>query len=97
MAGSAALMGINVGRTVTFTFLIGCGIALNNPAWQASVGDMVPRHDIPAATMLNSAGFNLDHRAAPVDSRGCPDCGVRDLPVAVLVEAFEEGRAKVAL
>jgi hypothetical protein len=45
----------------------------------------------------DSAGFNLDHRAAPVDSRGCPDCGVRDLPVAVLVEAFEEGRAKVAL
>ena len=26
-----------------FTFLIGCGTALNNPAWQASVGDMVPR------------------------------------------------------
>src|SRR5438270_11460847 len=23
---------------LTFTFLIGCGIALNNPAWQASVG-----------------------------------------------------------
>ena len=26
-----------------FTFLIGCGTALNNPAWQSSVGDMVPR------------------------------------------------------
>src|SRR3954452_10925148 len=44
---------------LTFTFLIGCGIALNNPAWQSSVGDMVPRHEIPAATMLNSAGFNV--------------------------------------
>ena len=28
---------------LAFTFLIGCGTALNNPAWQASVGDMVPR------------------------------------------------------
>ena len=26
-----------------FTFLIGCGTAFNAPAWQASVGDMVPR------------------------------------------------------
>ena len=29
-----------------FTFLIGCGTALNNPAWQSSVGDMVPRRDV---------------------------------------------------
>jgi MFS family permease len=50
---------------LTFTFLIGCGIALNNPAWQSSVGDMVPRHDIPAATILNSAGFNLARSVGP--------------------------------
>lgn len=50
---------------LTFTFLIGCGTALNNPAWQASVGDMVPRQDIPAATMLNSAGFNLARSVGP--------------------------------
>ena len=50
---------------LTFTFLIGCGIALNNPAWQSSVGDMVPRQDIPAATMLNSAGFNLARSVGP--------------------------------
>lgn len=50
---------------LTFTFLIGCGTALNNPAWQSSVGDMVPRRDIPAATMLNSAGFNLARSVGP--------------------------------
>ena len=32
-----------------FTFLIGCGTAFNAPAWQASVGDMVPRTELPAA------------------------------------------------
>jgi MFS family permease len=48
-----------------FTFLVGCGIALNNPAWQSSVGDMVARQDIPAATMLNSAGFNFARSVGP--------------------------------
>src|SRR5438270_10170008 len=32
-----------------FSFLAGCGIAFNDPAWQASVGDIVKRHDLPAA------------------------------------------------
>jgi MFS family permease len=50
---------------LTFTFLIGCGIALNNPAWQSSVSDMVPRREIPAATMLNSAGFNVARSVGP--------------------------------
>ena len=48
-----------------FTFLIGSGTALNNPAWQASIGDMVPRRDLPAAVVLNSAGFNLSRSAGP--------------------------------
>lgn len=50
---------------LAFTFLIGCGTALNNPAWQASVGDLVPRDDIPAAVSLNSIGFNLSRSVGP--------------------------------
>lgn len=48
-----------------FTFLIGCGTALNNPSWQASVGDMVPRNDLPAAVALNSMGFNITRSVGP--------------------------------
>lgn len=48
-----------------FTFLIGCGTALNNPSWQASVGDMVPRDDLPAAVALNSMGFNITRSVGP--------------------------------
>ncbi len=48
-----------------FTFLIGCGTALNNPSWQASVGDMVPRAHLPAAVALNSVGFNLTRSVGP--------------------------------
>lgn len=50
---------------LAFTFLIGCGTALNNPSWQASVGDMVPREDLPAAVSLNSVGFNLTRSVGP--------------------------------
>ena len=50
---------------LTFTFLIGCGTALNNPSWQASVSDMVPRQDLPAAIALNSIGFNLSRSVGP--------------------------------
>ncbi|MEF0941310.1 MFS transporter [Rhizobium sp. BR 362] len=48
-----------------FTFLIGCGTALNNPSWQASVGDMVPREDLPNAVTLNSMGFNMTRSVGP--------------------------------
>jgi MFS family permease len=48
-----------------FTFLIGCGTALNAPAWQASVGDMVPREDLPSAVALNSMGFNIARSLGP--------------------------------
>ena len=50
---------------LTFTFLIGCGTALNGPAWQASVGDMLPREDLPGAVALNSMGFNIARSVGP--------------------------------
>jgi MFS family permease len=50
---------------LVFTFLIGCGTALNNPSWQASVGEMVPRPMLPAAVSLNSVNFNLTRSVGP--------------------------------
>lgn len=50
---------------LSFTFLIGCGTAFNGPAWQASVGDMVPRSDLPGAVALNSMGFNIARSLGP--------------------------------
>ena len=48
-----------------FTFLIGCGSAFNAPAWQASVGDMVPRAELPGAVALNSLNFNMARSVGP--------------------------------
>ena len=50
---------------LVFTFLIGCGAALNNPAWQSSVRDMVPRADLPQAVALNSVGMNIARSVGP--------------------------------
>ncbi|RWF79542.1 MAG: MFS transporter [Mesorhizobium sp.] len=48
-----------------FSFMIACGGALNDPAWQASVGDMVDRRDVPAAVTLLSVGFNTVRTVGP--------------------------------
>ena len=48
-----------------FTFAIGCGSAFFAPAWQASVGDMVPRAEVPGAVALNSMGFNIARSVGP--------------------------------
>lgn len=50
---------------LAFTFLIGCGTALFNPSWQASIGDIVPREDVAGAVSLNSMGFNLARSVGP--------------------------------
>ena len=50
---------------LAFTFLIGCGTALNNPSWQASVGDIVSREHLHSAVSLNSVNFNLTRSVGP--------------------------------
>lgn len=50
---------------LAITFLLGCGVALNNPAWQASVGDLVPRDTIASAVALNSVTFNIARSIGP--------------------------------
>lgn len=65
LAVSAWMGWITPWTLLLFTFLIGCGGALNGPAWQASVGDMVPRRDLAGAVALNSMGFNLARSLGP--------------------------------
>ncbi|TIL79051.1 MAG: MFS transporter [Mesorhizobium sp.] len=46
-------------------FLAGCGFALNDPAWHASVGDILHKRDIPAAVTLLSVGYNIVRSVGP--------------------------------
>ena len=65
LAVMAMLGWLNPWLLLTFTFLIGCGTALFNPSWQASMGDIVPRADLPGAVTLNSVGFNMMRSVGP--------------------------------
>src|SRR5690606_37936120 len=58
LAAGAYLGLITPWLLLLLTFLIGCGQAFNAPAWQSSVGMMVPREDLPTAVARNSVGFN---------------------------------------
>ena len=48
-----------------FTFLVGTGAALNGPAWQAVVRELVPPGELAAAVTLNAIGFNLARALGP--------------------------------
>lgn len=56
-AGAWTLLGL--------TFMLGVGGAFSGPAWQAAVGDLVPRREIPSAVALNSVGFNIARSLGP--------------------------------
>jgi len=71
LLASAALAAVALVGQVTpslllgFTFLISCGAALFAPAWQASIGDQVPREQIAPAVMANAVGFNVARSVGP--------------------------------
>jgi MFS family permease len=47
------------------TFSLGLGAALNAPAWQAIVPELVPRDELAAAVSLNSVAFNIARALGP--------------------------------
>ncbi len=50
---------------LVFTFVIGSGIALFSPAWQASVSEQVPPSSMPSAISLTSISFNIARSFGP--------------------------------
>jgi len=50
---------------LTLTFALGLGSALNAPAWQAIVPELVPRPELPSAVALNSIAFNIARAVGP--------------------------------
>jgi len=50
---------------LAFTFLLNIGSAMNNPAWQAIVPELVPRKLIPDSVSLNAGSNNLARAIGP--------------------------------
>jgi predicted MFS family arabinose efflux permease len=68
---SGALGVLTLFRVVTpwillgFTFALGLGAVMNDPAWQAITPELVPPEQHAAAVAMNSAGFNVARAVGP--------------------------------
>lgn len=60
-----ALGYLGPGLLLLLTFALGTGVALNGPAWQAAVRDIVPGPDLAAAVTLNAIAFNMARAVGP--------------------------------
>lgn len=56
---------MGVGGLLVLTFLIGTGLSLNAPAWQAALADSVPREDVAQAVTLIGIAFNIARSVGP--------------------------------
>src|SRR6266516_1511125 len=71
VAVGAALVGLAIaGRLspstlLTTTFLLGCGITVTIPGYQALVQDLVPRHLLRSVAGLNGVAINLARAIGP--------------------------------
>ncbi len=64
--GGLTLSG-SIGPTslLLLTFALGAGSSMNGPAWSATIPELVPREELPAAVALNSVGFNIARAIGP--------------------------------
>ena len=72
MLGSVAVLAvltflghISPWSLLSFTLLLNVGSAMNNPAWQAIVPELVPRKLIPDTVSLNAASNNIARAVGP--------------------------------
>lgn len=71
LVGAVALTALAYVNAITpnslllFCFMIGSGMALFGPAWQASVSEQVPADTLPAAVALNGISYNIARSFGP--------------------------------
>lgn len=56
---------VTPGLLLLLTFIVGSGQAIMAPAWQSTVGDLVPREKVPHAVGLNTMAFNIARTVGP--------------------------------
>ncbi|MEZ5176618.1 MAG: MFS transporter [Acidimicrobiia bacterium] len=65
MAITSYLDALTPGVLLGLGLLLGVGLSINMPSWQALVPDLVPRGMIASAVALNSASFNVARAIGP--------------------------------
>ncbi len=65
--GGLALAGMtSAAGLLAMTFAYGCGVAMRNPTYHATVPELVPREYLPSALALNAAGINASRVMGPL-------------------------------
>ena len=65
--GGLALAGASTSLALlTATFAYGCGVAMRNPAYHATVPELVPREHLSAALTLNAVSMNAARIVGPL-------------------------------
>ena len=63
---ASTLMGLTSPTALLLlTFALGLGAAMNAPAWQAILPEVIPRGELAAAVSLNSVAFNIARALGP--------------------------------
>jgi len=65
LAVLASLHLVTPNLLLAFCFVVGSGMALMGPAWQASVSEQVPVEILPAAVALNGISYNIARATGP--------------------------------
>ena len=65
LAVLAYLDALDAAGLVALTFAVGVGLAMYQPAWGATVPEVVPREDLVQAIALNGIGFNIARALGP--------------------------------
>jgi len=71
LLAAGALGGLTVAGWITpwslllFTLLLGFGAAVNQPAWNAVLPELVPREELPSAIVSTSVGVNIARAVGP--------------------------------
>ena len=65
LAVLAYLNALTPNSLLLFCFMIGSGMALFGPAWQASVSEQVPAETLPSAVALNGISYNIARSFGP--------------------------------
>jgi MFS family permease len=69
VAGTLAILTLSGAATpfilLLFSFLLGLGVALSAPAWQAIIPELVSRSELPSAIALNGITVNIARAVGP--------------------------------
>lgn len=65
-----SLGSINASLLLVGVFLLGCGIAVKMPIWQAAISNLVEPQDIQNAAILNGMSFNFSRSVGPTLAGG---------------------------